>query len=508
MAGKNKQLDSIKGERTLSRIVAEEGTLSDHEILAVIGRLCASERLRGAAREEGPDVCIHPDNILADDAGQFRFGDCHVSEASLDLYMPPELDVTDHSAPTAQVYALGMLMLFMSTGQLRKKEAQTSSIHPALFNLISRCIAFDPADRFEDTDALLRAINRQTHPARRAVPVLAAAAGALVLLCLLRLVWQRGSLQGRRSGDVRGYTPGYSEGYVQGFSDAPGIDIRGASYDPTVGNLPGNYQADTGAVAASDADSVYYLSGDAVCRMDPYTEEVRILAEIPGVRCLQFHDGALFCCAEGQVLRLDPDTGSESLVCEGPDGELSIFENTFYLYDRDGTGYLYRVDPENGSLTQLNGAMSYRCLQVVDGSLYYLAPDLGDSICKSDPDGGNQDVVSSSAYEDLCICGGMIYASTGHELIRMNLSGGDPEILKRGSFHSLNVTDGGIFFLSGSTETLEWLSIDGKTQYTVVPSKTGSFNVAGDWIFYLNREQDGKLWRVRTSGADAYPVTP
>ena len=537
MARKWRQLDPADGDRTLSQIVADKGTLSDAEILDVIGKLCSSDLLRrradqgrGGVRPEGAgpggagsggagssgakpggsgqEICIHPDNILVNSNGQVRFGDRHISGGSLDPYLPPELELSDRSEPAAQVYALGMLMLYLSTGQLRKKDEFTSSIRPSLYALISRCIAFDPGDRFKDTDALLKAVNRETSLARKAFRLLIAAAGTLLVLFLLWQVWQRGTLLGRASGETEGFTPGYSEGFAQGFSDAPGIDIKGATYDPTAGNLPGNYQAEIGAVAVADESAVYYISGQSVCRMDPFTEEVKVLAEIPGARCLQLYGGALYCCAEGRILRIDIDSGRESVVCEGPDGELSIFGDTFYLYDRDGTGYLYRVDPENGALTQLNGAMSYRCLQVVEGSLYYLSPDQGNCICRSAPDGSNEDVISSSSYEDLCICDGMIYASTGRELIRMDLSGGDPEILRRGSLHAVNVTDGGIYFLSGTAETLEWLSMDGKTQFTVIPSKTGSFNVAGNWIFYRNEDENGRLWRVRTSGTDMLPVTP
>jgi len=45
------------------------------------------------------------------------------------------------------------------------------------------------------------------------------------------------------------------------------------------------------------------------------------------------------------------------------------------------------------------------------------------------------------------------------------------------------------------------MSADGRTRYTVVSSRTDSFSLAGQWIFYKNEDDGGSLWQVRTSGA-------
>ena len=89
----------------------------------------------------------------------------------------------------------------------------------------------------------------------------------------------------------------------------------------------------------------------------------------------------------------------------------------------------------------------------------------------------------------------------------MDLNGGNPEYLTSLPAHFPNVSDAGIFYISGSRKNLEWLSFDGRTRYTVVPTRTGAFNVAGQWIFYRNEEDGDRLWQVRVNGADGARVT-
>ena len=65
----------------------------------------------------------------------------------------------------------------------------------------------------------------------------------------------------------------------------------------------------------------------------------------------------------------------------------------------------------------------------------------------------------------------------------------------------LNVTSGGIYYVAGQNKTLEWMSFDGRIHYTIVPTATGPFNLAGRWIFYVNRDDGdslgGCVWTAR-----------
>ena len=248
------------------------------------------------------------------------------------------------------------------------------------------------------------------------------------------------------------------------------------------------------------------LEGE-IQQMDPYTKTAEILKTGAEAADLHYYEGWLYYSTAEAVCRLNPGTGREEVFCDRQTGKLHISGRQFYLHDDDETGYLYRINPEDRSLTQLNGALECRCLNIVGEKLFYIAPDRGNSIYSCDLDGGSSRLISGSSYDSLCVHAGKLYAAGGNGLIRMDLDGADPERLSTLPASCPNVTDGGVFYVSGRGRSLEWLSPDGRTGYTVVPTATGSFNVAGQWIFYHNDDDGGRLWRVRVNGSDAARVT-
>ena len=489
-------------ERSIEEIVTIDGTMRSGEVLWVIKQLCEGSVGAGTGKGERREICIHPKNIFLNLNGEVRMEETTGQLSAIEPYLPPELTQADFSLPEAQVYAMGVLMLYMSTGKAVKEEVDTESVSRLLRSLITRCTAFDPKKRFRDTKALLSAIRYETgirKKMRYVLPALlcAAFAGALVFF-----FGRMGYLRGSEKGEGEGYNSGYTEGFERGFTDAPGIVMQAALPDAHNGNLSGNYFTENGPLSVSDGDGVYYLTGESLYRMNPYTRETRKLTDASHAYSLQYQDGRLWYCTETHLFRLHPETGEAEAVCESGGMRFYLFDDTLYLYDQDGTGYLYRVDPAKGSLIQVNGATSYHCLNIVEGQLYYISPEKGMCLCRSNLDGSNESIISSGVYETMCVHGGSIYAVTEDGMLSMDLNGGNPERVISHTVYDPNVSDGGIYYISGKGRTLEWMSLDGKTRFTVVTARTGAFNVAGQWIFYRNEDDGGRLWRVHIGGAE------
>ncbi len=497
MKKKLKYLLNGKSERSLNEIITENGPMQPREIIYIIKKLCLLPEIQNSGEDGGREIFPHPANIIIFADGHIRAED---NTAPPNAYLPLEVTQRDMLVPTAKVYAMGILMLYMATGKETKDEIDNQNISRTLRSLIQRCTAFDPNERFRDTKELLSAVRRETGSGKKAFTLLIPLLSVFLLAAFLLFFGRQGFLQGSSAGEETGYRSGFSEGFRQGFSDAPGIGLTPAYFDAGNGNLSGNFIPDNGPFAVISEDAVFFFTGENLCRMEPYTQEVEIIARLKGADSLQYHAGRLYYQKGDNIFRMNPKTAKEEVVCESLGGKFYIFEDTFYLYDSAGTGYLYSIDPEKGTLTQLNGAMSYKCLNVVGEKLYYISPDNGDCLCRSDLDGGNLSVISSGSYESLCIYDGSIYASTGEGLIRMDLNGGNPMILASQILYSPNVSDSGIYYISGKGRALEWMSSDGKTRYTVLTTGTASFNLAGQWIFYQNEEDSGFLWRVHISG--------
>lgn len=493
---------SEKTERSLAEIVTEDGALRQKDVLYIAEKLCSLSDLLSSGDNAARKMRIHPGAVIVNIYGDIRIEETELSRSATEPYLPPELSPADPYAPGARVYAIGMLMLYMATGKETKSEMDTGSLSRTLFSLIRRCTSFDPKERFSDTKALMAALRQEAGAGKKVRTVLSVICVSCITAALVSFFGSAGMQKGGAAGDKTGYRSGFSAGFEQGFSDMPGIGINAVSLDVHNGNLSGNLISDNGPFAVSGEDAVFYLTGEALCRMDPYTKETEVMAVVSDAYALQYYNGYLYYCRGESLCRMDVKTAEEKVICESAGMKLYLFNDTLYLYDRGGTGYLYRVDAEKGTRIQLNGAASYHCLNIVDGRLYYISPENGHSLCRSDIDGGNQSVISSGAYESMCVYNGSIIAVTDDGMIRMDLNGSSPEYLLSHPVYDPNVSVGGIFYVSGKGRTLEWMSLDGRNRFTVVTTGTGSFNVAGQWIFYQNEEDGGRLWRVRIGGSD------
>ena len=489
-----------KKERSIAELISADGPLRAETIYAVILRLCVLLDSPDGLVTGRQLIC--PAGVLIDEYADVRLCERDFTPAETGAYLPPEQNRMDMTSSSARVYALGKLMLYMATGQEKKTEAENSLDNSTLLSLIQRCTAFDPMDRFEDVKALHDAVRRQTRPGRRAIPALLYLVLAAALAAGVFYARRTGGAKGAERGEALGFVPGYAEGYDRGSAAAPGIEIQPVSVNERSGNLSGNYAAENGPEAAYSDRYVFYLLYGDVIRMDAVTGETERLAADVGECSLHYYQGFLYCCTPTQILRIDPETKKQEVLCDSLGGRLYIFDDVLYLYDSAGTRYLYRIAPNGKSLTQLTGAGDYLCLNAAEGRLYYIDPNRGNGICCSETDGSDMRLISSSSYDGFCIFGGKIWVGTDYGLIRMDLTGGSPEIMTSLPAASPNAADGGVFFISGSGRTLEWMSSDGRTRCTVVSTPTSSFQVAGRWILYRNEDDGGRLWRVRISGAD------
>ena len=243
-------------ERSLYDIVSDDGALRTKDILFITRQLCLvlDSRNDGAPIEQH----IHPQRVIVSIDGGVRLVERALPLSAATVYIPPELDQIDRNEPKANVYALGMLMIFMATGKEKKTDAEAVVGDRALLSLIERCTAFDPNDRFRDTSKLLSAVRNAGRSRKKLLSASLILVFACFLLGLLFIVWRAGRARGKTAGEALGFGPGYAGGYEQGFSDAPGITIRGASFDAASGNLPGNLAAENGAIAVRSEDDVFF----------------------------------------------------------------------------------------------------------------------------------------------------------------------------------------------------------------------------------------------------------
>jgi serine/threonine protein kinase len=186
-------MELLRG-RSLAHVLADRGPLPWPVVAEIAGQVCAALAAAHALAVVHRD--IKPANVfvLDDSAGGWRcklldFGLCKTalgSEATLTEagtmlgtpgYMAPEQIRGDLVDPRSDLYSLGCLMFEMLTGrspfastrpaeiltdQLAGRSASLGTIAPALprdaVDVVERAMATDPAERFQDANAMAMAI--------------------------------------------------------------------------------------------------------------------------------------------------------------------------------------------------------------------------------------------------------------------------------------------------------------------------------------------------------------
>lgn len=493
--------------RSVFDIVLEDGVIKTNDIYYIVEQVCLLPEINNEDDLSNVSKYVHPKNVIVNITGTVYLEKENVPMSLREAYIPPEHDVTYSSI----IYSLGMMMLYMATGNVKKSDLDIFVEDDNLKTLIGHCIAFDPKDRYKKVDELLNDIKRVKRGFRKTGKLFSKVFIVLLLVTIGFYFYKNGESLGEVKGMETGYEKGYVYGYEKGFIDAPGIGISGSSFNPVNGNLFGNMNLEKGAITAFSNDEVFFVYESNIFQMNQYTEETKNIISDIDAYGLNYYDGDLYYSTDENIYKFSLKTMKSEVFLESKNGILYIVDDEFYLNDIFNTGYLYRINKDNKELTQLNGMNKYISLNIVDDKLFYIDAEKNNSIYSCDFDGSNQKLINSNSFESFSIYNDKIYAYAINFkedaidysmsfLINMDLDGGNIEGFTNIPAYNINVNDGGIYYISGKNKVLKWMSLDGKTQYTISSFPTKEFNIAKRWIFYIN-EEDNSLWKVSIDGS-------
>ena len=193
--------DYVEGE-TLLDLVQKHGPLPAGETVQIGLSLCQTlEKLHSL----DPPL-IHRDikaeNIVRSTLGEYVLIDFDIARfydkqdrrdtelRGTAFSAPPEQFGYRQTDPRSDIYALGVLLHELSTGECRLEEGRTPA---PLRSVVNRCTRFDPKDRYQSVAALERALKRAAAGRKRRIALLALC--ALLVMCAAAgaALWPRGS---------------------------------------------------------------------------------------------------------------------------------------------------------------------------------------------------------------------------------------------------------------------------------------------------------------------------
>ncbi len=189
------EMEYVPGGQTLREILVRQGPLEPSRAADLARQIVLA---LGAAHNSGlVHRDIKPANVLLTPDGKAKLADFGLVRRVEDLalgcaplagtpsFMAPELFQGTPASPRSDIYALGVLLYYTITGRLpfaantvgeliQLHQAQpipdirrlVSSVPDAVVEVLERCLAKSPADRFECARALASALERAVHRQR------------------------------------------------------------------------------------------------------------------------------------------------------------------------------------------------------------------------------------------------------------------------------------------------------------------------------------------------------
>ena len=206
-------MDLVAG-RSLRELIEERGRLDESTAISILRQV--AEALGAAHRAGVVHRDLKPSNVLVDDQGRVHVTDFGIARSigsdgptragevigTLD-YLSPEQARGDAVDARSDIYAIGVLLFEMLTGQLpfaggsaaeslaqriagQRRDLSDHGVHasPAVRDVLARCLQTSPARRYASTDEILDELDHPRHARLRRLGRRAAGVGVLVVLVL------------------------------------------------------------------------------------------------------------------------------------------------------------------------------------------------------------------------------------------------------------------------------------------------------------------------------------
>lgn len=294
----------------------------------------------------------------------------------------------------------------------------------------------------------------------------------------------------------------YQDGWIYYVNDADGYAIYKIRTD---GSDKTKLNSDNSRYINVAGEWIYYVSYDGQGIAKPDSVYPMPLSGIPD---LDQSYNLYRICIDG--------TGRERLNDDNT-RFVKVIEDWIYYNNQSDNGSLYRIRTDGSERTKLNSGESLY-INLDGGWIYYMKWGEGCDIYRIRPDGSDETLVLAqrTVLDDgysinivpwfLNVQDDRLYFTemSGRRRIMKvstDLSRGEDLMGSEESYY-LNVHDGWIYYIARDEGgRIYRIRPDGSGRVQVNSDKSWMINIADDWIYYSNRDDDDRLYRIRTDGS-------
>ena len=215
---------------------------------------------------------------------------------------------------------------------------------------------------------------------------------------------------------------------------------------------------------------------------------------------------------EGRLYKKRMDGNGTTLLSPDPwVKNINVLDGWVYYVAFEDDSRLYRVKADGSRREPLNEQNS-SSVTVIDDTIYYASLQQEHDIDSRELhiysmalDGSNQRFITTlSPDSSVIIHAGWVYytdfnSRTGlHNLYRIGVNG-EPRVLfsdRAGSVMNMNIVDDWVYY--SNDEGIHRISIAGESYAQITRDRAGSLNVAGNWIYYIRGDEEGRQYLYGT----------
>ncbi|WP_432664426.1 DUF5050 domain-containing protein [Wukongibacter baidiensis] len=192
--------------------------------------------------------------------------------------------------------------------------------------------------------------------------------------------------------------------------------------------------------------------------------------------------------------------------------------DSVYFIDECRDNYLYGID-ENSSNISLLSNEKMRHITITDDWIFYTNPIDSNKLYKVKKDGTKKTKITNDNLPiGFMIDGDWIYYTNHGERGRkykIKVDGSNRSIIKNEPIFSLSVNKGWIYFVKGDSDrdgTIHKMKADGSNEKKLGNDLVPTIGINGiqiidDWIYYINKSDNGNLYRMKIDGSDRTKIT-
>ncbi|MDR3359617.1 MAG: DUF5050 domain-containing protein [Bifidobacteriaceae bacterium] len=446
----------------LDQVVAQ-GTIPPDRVRLIGRQLCA---ILGHIHSHSPPVVhrdIKPQNIILRPDGAVGLTDFGIARTfkqgklkdterfGTPEFAPPEQHGYAQSSPLADIFALGVVLIYLATGSADRRNLAERIPDAALRSAVERCVAFDPKDRFQNAADLAKALEPPRSRRRRALVV---GAAVLVPALVATGVWLA---LPRSPSQIAEIGTNHS-------SATPGLQAPLSGAEAGVGNRPGNIAGGQG-VATWGGGFIYIATAQGVYQVDMDGDPTGLVAETGDATSLNYWEGDLYysSSAEG-IVRCDPATAQCLTLLDEPTGSMFIDGGMIYFQRATQNLLLHKMTLDGSDVEQADVKTGHYAV-VYQGFHYFSDPEDGERLHRTELATGLTKLIYDRPSAWPSPEGDTIYFSDFSNpaaLMTAKLDGGDTRQLRAEAASRTVAYADGLVYVDG-TGTLVRSTLDGAT---------------------------------------------